>query len=362
VGALYHSYGRSGRFGNVAVETAHKDSDFLRERAIRWFDRYFLQNDDRKLDMQYTNLPDETLAVFPQGPPAGAQNFRIQETFTTRPLSPPFTSLAAWEARREALLGQLRSQVFKTLNLPPRNVQIGLRDRAKGLPSRYDELELSSGDTVAVRALRRRSVKGMNRLPGLLYIASDGEDPVAINELLSEANVRDASVRLVLYPRGVGVIPWDKTFWKGTLRNAMHTGQTVDSMRLADVQVAVEALRREPTLDSERIMLAGQGISGVLGLYAAILDPGIHQVMLINPPTTHADGPIFLNVLRYTDLPEAAALIAPRHLTFYSRMPTGYEYTRGFYKLYGKPERLARTMHLDRVIEDRYDHNFVGEP
>ena len=34
VGALYASYGRSGDFGSVVLDSGHADSDFLRERAI----------------------------------------------------------------------------------------------------------------------------------------------------------------------------------------------------------------------------------------------------------------------------------------------------------------------------------------
>jgi len=93
----------------------------------------------------------------------------------------------------------------------------------------------------------------------------------------------------------------------------MLVGLTVDSMRLADVFVALEGLRRQPVGDAQRIMTLGPGASGCLEVYAAILDPGVHQVMLVNPPSTHADAPIFLNILRHTDLPEATALLAPLH-------------------------------------------------
>jgi len=140
------------------------------------------------------------------------------------------------------------------------------------------------------------------------------------------------------------------------MRNAMLVGLTVDSMRLADVFVALEVLRRQPGVDAQRIMTLGQGASGVLGLYAAILDPGVHQVMLVNPPTTHADAPIFLNILRRTDLPEAAALLAPRRLSFFARVPGAFDYTRHIYSLYGKPENLSRSMDIAGVVEGRYDH------
>jgi hypothetical protein len=48
---------------------------------------------------------------------------------------------------------------------------------------------------------------------------------------------------------------------------------------------------------------------------------------------THAEGPIFLNVLRYTDLPEAAALFAPRRLTIFGHMPQAFEYTKHLWEV-----------------------------
>jgi hypothetical protein len=360
VGALYASYGKGGDFENVVVETAHADSDYLRERAIRWFDRYFFPAAGRKLDMSYTNLPDAQLAVYPDGPPADARNFVVHETFTTRKPSAPFATAAAWEARRKKLLEELRAKVFAAVPPVVRELRVERVANAAGLPPGYEELRLSSADTVPVRALLRRPAKPAAAAPALLYIASDGETPRSINEFLQGVNERNAAVRLVVFPRGVGPQGWDRTFWKDALRNAMFVGHTVDSMRLCDVRVAVEALRGESGVDPTRIMVMGQGISAALGLYAAILDPAIAQVMLVNPPTTHADGPIFLNVLRYTDLPEAAGLVAPRHLTFYGRMPAAYEYTRHVYALHGKPSHFSRAMNIQAIVEGRYDHNFAS--
>ncbi|MFB3825647.1 MAG: acetylxylan esterase [Bryobacteraceae bacterium] len=340
VGALYAAYGASEAFRNVVVPTAHADSDSLRETAIRWFDRFLMgAAADRKLDMSYTDEPDEAVKVFASGPPADAQNFRVHEIFTTRPPSPPFASRAAWEKRRAELMETLRARVFA--NVPrPKNV------RLKGE-------ELSADGIVPVRALVRPAPKGKTGVPGLLYVASDAEDPRSIGYLLADST---ECVRLIVYPRGVGEAPWERSFWRDVMRNAMHVGQTVDSMRLADVLAAAEALRAQPGVDPKRILATGRGVSGALGLYAALLDPEIQQVMLIDPPVTHADGPVFLNILRHTDLPEAAGLLAPRRLSFYARMPGAYEYTRGIYKLYG--EDLFRSMHISGVLAGRYHHNF----
>jgi len=356
VGALYRAYGQPEAFRNLEVDTAHQDSDYLREQAIRWFDRHLKNVPERKLDLDYSDAPAESLAVFQGKPPVDAQNFRVHETFTTRPPSPMFGSLPRWESRRRQLLGELRTKVFAALRLQDLKPQRRVLGKEEG----FEALELSSDAGVPVRALLRKPAKLEKPLPGLLYIASDGEDMRAISELLRGVNSRNASVRLVVYPRGVGELGWDKTFWKDTLRNAMHVGQTVDSMRLFDVLLALEALRNEAGVDRERIMILGKGISGALGLYAAILDPGVHQVMLMDPPASHLQGPIFLNVLRYTDLPEAAALLAPRRLNFYARVPAAFEYARSVYKLYGQPERLFLSMSIEAVLEGRYDHNFAS--
>ncbi len=328
VGALYRAYEKPEAFTNVVVDTGHADSDFLREQAIRWFDRFFLGQPGRKLDMSYENAPEESLVVFPSGPPADARNYLVHETFTTRPPSPPFKSLAAWETRRKQLLHDLKTRVFANL---PRIEELGPPNLTVGRPP-----------------------KGAERIPGLLYIASDGEDDRAINSTLRQVG----GLKVVVRPMGVGPVPWEKSFWKDTLKNAMHVGQTVDSMRLAHVMEGVAELRRQPAVDPKKITVLGIGDSGALGLYAAILDPEIAQVILIKPPESHAQGPVFLNVMRYTDLPEAAALIAPRPLVFYERVPPAYGYTRGVYRLYGKEARFFRSMHIHGVLEGRYDHAF----
>ncbi len=358
IGALYKAYGRAADFRNIVVDSAHQDSDYLREQAIRWFDRYLKRIPERKLDMSYVNAPEESLAVFEGEPPADAQNYRVQETFVPRATPRRYTGRAAWEKRRSELLDLLRTKVFAAFPEKPAELQVRRQPRAKDEP--FQELQFLSEEGVWIRGLMRKPAQSKSQLPGLLYVASDGEDPRAINELFRSVNRRDSSVRLVVYPRGVGEAPWDKSFWKDTLRNAMHVGHTVDSMRLWDVLRALEVLRAEEAVDPDRIMVLGKGISGALGLYAAILDPRVQQVMLMDPPASHVQGPSFLNVLRYTDLPEAAALLAPRRLGFYARMPESFEYARHIYALYGKSGHLFLAMNIEAVLEGRYDHNFAS--
>ena len=52
--------------------------------------------------------------------------------------------------------------------------------------------------------------------------------------------------------------------------------------------------------------------------------------------------------------------MAPRHLTFYSRMPVTYAYTQKVYELLGQASKLSVAMHIDGVLEGRYDHGFAS--
>ncbi|HWR52022.1 MAG TPA: acetylxylan esterase [Bryobacteraceae bacterium] len=328
VGGLYKSYGKPENFRLLEVPTAHSDSDFLREESIRFFDRFLSHNPDRTLDMSYTNAPATELAVYGDNAPADARNYLLPEFFVPRP-----------EIARPALLETLRKNVFN--GVVKAGVTVTQSGTADGLP----ELSITGPDGVPIRALVRRVSKAEKPLPGLVYIASDGDDARSIQELIREVAMKNSAVVLAVFPRGTGV--WSHTTWKAMLRNAMHVGETVDSMRLRDVLAAAEALRTQPNVDAGRITVMGKGVAGALGLYAALLDERLHQVILMDPPETHAQGPVFLNILRYTDLPQAASMLAPRKLVYYVRKPAAWP--AGFV-----------TMSLAGPLEGRYNHGFAS--
>jgi dienelactone hydrolase len=331
VGALYASYGKRGDFGNVEVDTGHEDSDFLRERAIRFFDEHLMGIPARKLDMDYSNAPGEELAVFGGNPPADAVTWRIHETFIPTPARP-------------ASLAELREKVLATV---PRKFKVDVT--AAGRAASFQELRIAH-DGVPLRALLWKPSRSEKPVPAVLYVASDGEEAGSIQEFMRGVMSRGAGAILAVFPRGTG--EWNRTEWKAMLRNSMHVGETVDSMRLGDVLAAAEALRGVEDVDATRIMTLGKGIAGTLGMYAALLDERIKQVMLVDPPSSHVEGPIFLNVLRHIDLPQAAALLAPRQLSFYARMPRAYE------KL--PKGGVFLSMSIEGPLTGRYNHAFTS--
>jgi hypothetical protein len=58
-------------------------------------------------------------------------------------------------------------------------------------------------------------------------------------------------------------------------------------------------------------------------------------VVIIDPPKSHKEGPIFLNVLRVLDIPEALGLLAPTKLMLINARDPAFDRTEQIYKLAG---------------------------
>jgi hypothetical protein len=121
-------------------------------------------------------------------------------------------------------------------------------------------------------------------------------------------------------PRGVGVTQWahpgstDETHIR---RRFALLGQTEDSQRVWDVRRAMSALRAEPDFRTAKLTLHGERASAGIALYAGLFEPEVAAFDLWHMPSTHREAPIFLNVLRVLDAPQALALALPRKVTLH---------------------------------------------
>ena len=348
VGELYESYGDRERFKNLVVEGKHSDSDQQRTEALKFFDQWLRKIPAREIDLTFEEVPAPELTVFGGAPPEDAQNYRVHEFFIPEPKPADYSELDAWKARRTELLNALKNDVFA--HFPEEAVAPELRP-VDDSPAGAEAIEFDSEPGVTINALLRTPDEATG--PALLWVASDGEDWDSTRDTLRQINRVNAL--MVVYPRGIGLIPWTKKLWKEALRNSMHTGRTPDSMRLWDVLQAARTLRSKT---DKPIAIGGAGTSAGLALYAAILDESIERTILVNPPTTHHDAPIFLNILRHTDLPEAAALLAPRPISFYGKVPEPYRWTQSIYRLYGAERDAAVTMSIEAALNGRSGHGF----
>src|SRR5262249_27361222 len=117
-------------------------------------------------------------------------------------------------------------------------------------------------------------------------------------------------------------------------------GRTVVSGRVWDVTPITRLTRPgEPP-----VRLVGRGHASVIAAYAVLIDPGLAQeLVMIDPPTSHRDGPHFLNVDRVLDLPTALGLLAPDvKLTLINAKDPAFDKTAAIYKLAGAADKFER--------------------
>jgi len=165
----------------------------------------------------------------------------------------------------------------------------------------WNALVATHGDPGTVLAGSHASAGGTPPLPAHLQVLHDQVQ-------------RGDIVLAYLPPRGIG-----PTATSGNARDQiqirrryMLLGQTLDGMRVWDIQRAVAALRQTAIAGHAPLHLHGARHQAVNVLYASLFTDRIAGVELVTPPASHAAGPDYLNVLRFLDIPQAAAMAAER--------------------------------------------------
>jgi len=169
-----------------------------------------------------------------------------------------------------------------------------------------------------------------------LVVLNDGEPLAKLPDWAAQF-VSNQEPYAILAPRGVGPTAWTKQRANYVERAHLLVGRTVDQGRVWDVAAVARPLNGEGP-----VRVIGRGQAGILAAYAALWEPSIREVVLVDPPTSHATGPIFMNVLRVLDVPEALGLLAPRPLTLVNAGDAAFDRTQKIYERAGAERSLQR--------------------
>lgn len=319
---LYSRFGAGDRVDAVVSIGGHAYRRDIREAAYRFLNTY-LKNDPRPITDSETDVASELgrqphypidperLRVFPTDAdiPDDQKNTTIDRTFV--PLAkvelPEEEEFEPWKDR---LLSDLRRLTFHAF---PDRI-----DPARPLPRPGDAartwVETEPGIAVPLLQVAGPEAEGEAKQIILIITASDS---AALGAEPFRGQFEDGDAAFVLQPRGIGPTAWTRKNPPNYVERAhVLLGRTVDSERVRDIAASARYLRSKSGEDVP-VIVAGTGASGVLGAYAALVEPDITGVVLIDPPASHMDedAPPLLNVLRVLDIPEALGLLAPRPLT-----------------------------------------------
>jgi cephalosporin-C deacetylase-like acetyl esterase len=311
----------------------HSDNVELRLMAYRWINKH-LKNDNAEVsEPLLPKFEGKELRVFPEDKdlPTDSLNGKIDETFVPRGRPKPPENAEQFQRWRAELMDQLRARCFRDW---PEQVPAAEIVGAKG-----DLFLAATEPGIGVTIFRAASPRKTARTVLLVLNPDEAEDKTP--EWI-KPHVRDTDTVFLLSPRGCGSLKWSRKNPPNYVERAHALlGRTVDTGRVWDVQ-AVARWLHETDFGGCELVVAGKGQAGVLAAYAAILESCVNEVIAIEPPASHMDGPILLNVLRVLDVPDAFGLLAPRPLTLVGARDRGIERTRRVYQSAGAGEQLRQ--------------------
>ena len=335
VSRIYELYGAEKNLGLHITEGPHRSTQELRVHTFKWFNR-FLKNQDTAIDKLAVPFFEwDQLKVF-DALPGDSINADIQETFTAKAPPPSVPkSKHEWAEKRDSWRKALLEKSFRGWPCDEKAVKEVFSVKRDGiLLSAFD---FTSQPNVQLRLyLAQRS--GFAKPKQVVLNVLDQEQwsewvaamRVGFAEQLNDQKLpepdKDAFEQIkqmlgdtkqamaYVAPRGVGLTCWGTSRSRGVdvRRRFMMVGQTLDGMRVWDVRRAIQVLRTIQSMRRLPVRLHARNHTAGIALYASLFEPDIAGLDLHNLPNSHRDGPTFLNVLRYLDMPQAVAMAAER--------------------------------------------------
>jgi hypothetical protein len=344
---IYDLYGAGDRFALLETAGPHKDTPELRLGAYRWMNRWLKGETGDESERERPRFEPARLKVFDRLP-ADEVNTSIQELFIKPahpelPLSPQVVK-EWWPGQSKDWLHELQEKVFRGWpeQPPPLNLKPAEEIKANGL--RMRAWDFTSEDAVDLRLWLLTAEK--TEKPSLVVLTALDEpgwqewltelDPalqklvpgsgrVKADEKKVEANRRVLEkfkwAYATIAPRGIGPTRWtgadDPRIDNHIRRRFALIGQTLDGQRVWDVRRGLAVLRQVPDLKGVPPWLQGKRDMAGVVLYASLFEPDVVRLDLWHPPASHRQGPIFLNVRRLLDMPQAMALAFPKSIRLY---------------------------------------------
>ncbi|MBN9119702.1 MAG: prolyl oligopeptidase family serine peptidase [Planctomycetes bacterium] len=306
--------------------------------AIFGFFHAHLKGDNTPVkDADFPKIEGKDLRAFPEDGdiPKDAINATADESFVpvAKVELPTEKKFKGWKAE---MLKQLREKVFRALPEKIAPVERGHEIKAKWFTASSEKgidfitvEDMNAGGEVRATLMVLNPDESLDKVPKLLKALPPSKDLFTY----------------VMSPRGGLHSHWTRKNPPNTVERSLALlGQTVDAGRVRDV-AGVYASMREPHVKAP-FRAGGNGQAGIIAAYAALFVPGgVDEVVIIDPPVSHRDGPHFLNVMRVLDIPEALGLLAPNvRLTLVgkSAKDKAFDRTEAIYKAAGAADKFKR--------------------
>lgn len=365
---IYDLYGKPTQLGLNITEGPHKDTQELQVHEFVWFNR-FLKKAESPIDKVAVKFfEQEQLRVF-EKLPEDQRNTRIQEEFVpVATVEVPQTS----EAFEKLGGGWMTRLLRETMGAWP-SARIDNRPEPFVIPTQIAENTLRGIDWTGYSFVSQKpyelamwvaSPEGLNRSQAqrvVLHVldqqdwertseliqmtrseaefkltAEKGAEFIAFQNLCREAD----TVHVFFAPRGIGSTEWTRDERKRAhiQRRFALLGQTADSARAWDTMLAIQGVRAIIRDRDRRLTLAGSRDAASWVLLAATFGGGTAaNLELTDLAASDHAGPVYLNLSRFTSIPQLVALEAmeyPVTLRFTNpNQSADWEFVRAIHRL-----------------------------
>ena len=307
----------------------------LRIAIFSFFHKHLKGDNTPVKDADFVAIEGKELRVFPEDKdiPKDAINATADATFVpvAKVELPTEKTFAEW---KRDLKDRVYKRLFKNRDLPRNEADyVDLGEGRQGITT----------EAGIVLALGPKTKFDFDKKGPFVQVVLNPDDDADAEFKRWSARFADVKALYTVFPRGGGPLRWtDKNPPNTVARSFALLGRTVDTDRVWDVFRPLMA--RDPRLPART--LGGRGQAGIIAAYAAVFESSaVNEVIILDPPTSHRDGPHFLGIMRILDIPEALGLLAPNvKLTLVGKnaKDKAFDRTAAIYEAAGAKDKFKR--------------------
>jgi cephalosporin-C deacetylase-like acetyl esterase len=369
---MFRLYGQAGKVAHTIFESGHDYGKAMREAMYGWMTLHLKgEGLGNPIPEPALTVEDpETLRCYPGD--TRPANFVTLPRFAAAEAAKLIDEhnrenpqhAAHWNNTAMRMRHALEHQVLG--GFPTRRPEVVYVPKEKDAISATIQFETEPGVEVACGMIRGRD----NPKRWVVVVDLEGIEHARATELVKALEKSGVSVAIV-EPRATGrfAVAGDKIYRApdhNSAEWAILTGRPLLGQWIWDVRMALDRIARQEQVEFEGVTLIGLGPAGVVALGTAIFEPRIARVAMIDTLASFQSDVPYVNqrmgimaprILRDAgDVPNLAALIAPRRLTISGAVTGGgaplpesalveqFDYTKKVYRLLGVEAHLSVTV------------------
>jgi cephalosporin-C deacetylase-like acetyl esterase len=394
VAGAYQLLGAGERTQFVITEGRHGYTESMREAACAWLTRWLgpsLPATANHVEQPTAIEAESALFCTTTGQVktalGGETIFSLNRAEAGRVSvrEPPPARRKEWAEWRQHLCEKVRSRIACSgISSPANPLRLSRVDKGS---YKLEKVVYYSEPEIFIPALLLLPKSNLQPAPAVVFVNEGGKSSDGLVENYLSPLAEQGYVVLSIDPRGMGETapptahPYDQRDYRGFAEDveadlfydALSAGKTLVGMRTWDVLRGVDYLQSRTEVDPKRIAAIGQGMGGLLVMFAAALDERIQSVACASTLVSYSavvESEIYTqrfsafapSLLRDFDLADVAALIAPRLLLLLNSMDPShgrvtldratetYRVTSATYRLLGASQNFA-VVHRDSAKE-----------